>query len=992
MIALVLLALQQATPAPASAPWQQEVAYRITARLDEAAGVLSGGERIEYRNASPDTLTTFSLHLYLNAFRPGSRWSDVDSAEGRRRFNDLRDPDFAFNHVRDVRIMGQAVEAVYPLAPDSTIVRFALPRPLPPGDSMTVEMRWDARPSTVPRRQGRQGRRFDFAQWYPKVVVYDRLGWQEHALMPAGEFYGEFGSFTVDLDLPEDQVMGATGVPVCGDPGWERANRAPAQAIEYQRDYYGASTPSADACAGAEPGRKRLRWYAEQVHHFAMSLNPAYRYEGGRFGNVAVHVLYQPGDDSTWGGGIAVERTQRALAWLDQAFGPFGWPQLTNVHRIEGGGTEFPMMIHDGSADQGLIVHEAGHNYTMGLLANNEWREGWLDEGFTSFQTSWFWETMGRESYGETEANVLELDLDGYAEPPSLEAQAYRDFTSYNIAIYTRGELFFHQLRAIVGDETMRRILRTFYERWKYHHVDEAAFRSVAEEVSGRDLSTFFAQWLHTTELYDYAVGKVRSRREGDGYLTRVEVVRQAPGRFPQDVAVIARGDTALARTDGLADREWVELRTRTRPRLVLLDPLVRSHDWNMLNNRRRLGSRLARLFLHLPVTDVYLHRYFSTRVRRDGMTLGLQPVAWFNEAGGLTLGVRSREDYLGRFEQNVSQVTASTGLGVDDDVRDVDFWFRLRNPVALRAPNLSQTLDVYNVEGRFGAALAFERTRRAHLTFGPTWTHGLVLQWVQPDDFRYLDRGYYDDAGTVELKLSSGVDTRRGPWQLELRNSVSGGLAYHKEGLAASGRPDLDPFYGRVTVEGRARRALGRRWTVGGRLYAGLAGGDGLPAKQRQIYLQGADPLERLGNPFLRSRGSLLEGEDARYQLPGSGGLRGIDPRVSTRALVSLNAELERTVVSRPRARLFSRVALAAFTDLARGFQADEDAPPTGRIRFLGDAGVGLRAEHRIGDTRFMTRFDLPLWVSRPELAQDREAGDDEVAFRWVFSFEPGI
>ena len=389
-----MLALQQA-PAP-PAPWQQEVAYHIGARLDEAAGVLSGGERIEYHNASPDTLTSFSLHLYLNAFRPGSRWADVDSVEGRRRFNDLKDPDFAFNHVRDVRIMGQPAAPVYPLAPDSTIVRFALPRPLLPGQSMTVELNWDARPSTVPRRQGRQGRRFDFAQWYPKVVVYDRQGWEEHALMPAGEFYGEFGSFTVDLDLPEDEVMGATGVPVCGDPGWERANRAPDRAVEYQRDYYGATTPSADACAGAEPGRKRLRWYAERVHHFAMSLNPAYRYEGGRFGNVAVHVLYQPGDDSTWGGGIAVNRTRTALAWLDQLYGPFGWPQLTNVHRIEGGGTEFPMMIHDGSADQGLIVHEAGHNYTMGLLANNEWREGWLDEGFTSFQTSWFWETHGQ--------------------------------------------------------------------------------------------------------------------------------------------------------------------------------------------------------------------------------------------------------------------------------------------------------------------------------------------------------------------------------------------------------------------------------------------------------------------------------------------------------------------------------------------------------------------------------------------------------------------
>ena len=992
MIALVLLALQQAAAAPANSPWQQEVAYEISARLDEPAGVLSGGERIRYRNASPDTLTTFSLHLYLNAFRPGSRWADADSVEGRRRFNDLRDPDFAFNHVRDVRIMGQAVEAVYPLAPDSTIVRFVLPRPLLPGDSMTVEMGWDARPSTVPRRQGRQGRRFDFAQWYPKVVVYDRFGWEEHPLTPAGEFYGEFGSFTVDLDLPEDQVMGATGVPVCGDPGWERANRAPARPVEYQRDYYGASTPSADACAGAEPGRKRLRWYAERVHHFAMSLNPAYRYEGGRFGSVAVHVLYQPGDDSTWGGGVAVERTQTALAWLDRVYGPFGWPQLTNVHRIEGGGTEFPMMIHDGSADQGLIVHEAGHNYTMGLLANNEWREGWLDEGFTSFQTSWFWETMGRESYGETEANVLELDLDGYSEPPSLEAQAYRDFTSYNIAIYTRGELFFHQLRAIVGDETMHRILQTFYQRWKYRHVDEAAFRSVAEEVSKRDLTTFFAQWLHSTDLYDYAVGRVRSRREGEGYLTRVEVVRKALGRFPQDVAVCAQGDTALARTDGLAEREWVELRTRTRPKSVMIDPLVRSHDWNMLNNRRRLGFSLAQVFAPLPGTDVYFHRYFSTRVRRDRLTTGFQPVAWYNDAGGLTLGLRSRSDYLGRFEQNSWMVTSSTGVGVDEDTRDSDFWLRLRNPTFLRAPNMSQTLDVYNVEGRFGATAAIERTRRAHLSFGPAWTEGLALQWVQPDDFRYLDRGYYDDVGTVELRLSSGVSTRAGRWQLELRNTVSGGLAYHRDGLAASGRADLDPFYGRATVEGTARHPLGARWTLGARLYAGVASGDGLPAKQRQIYVQGADPLERLANPFLRSRGSLLEGDDMRYQLPGGGGLRGIDPRVSTRGLAALNVELERTMVSRPEARLFSRVALAAFTDLAHGFQADDDLAAGAKIRFLGDAGIGLRAEHRIGDTRFVTRFDLPLWVSRPELAQDRSPGDDEVAFRWVFSFEPGI
>ena len=995
MIALALFIVQQtAVQSPSGPYWQQEVAYEIQARLDEPRGMLVGSEQIRYTNRSPDTLTTFSLHLYLNAFRPGSRWADADSAEGRRRFNDLADPDFAFNHVRDVRIMGSPVRAIYPFAPDSTVVRFALPRPLPPGQSMDVEMGWDARPSTLPRRQGRQGRRFDFAQWYPKVVVYDRYGWEEHPLYPAGEFYGEFGSFLVDLDVPTDQVVGATGVPVCGDPGWAGANRSKSP-VEYQRNYYGPRTPSA-ACEGAAPGRKRIRWYAEDVHHFALSLNPEYRHEGGRFGGVAVHVLYQPGDEATWGNGTAVERTETALAWLDQLFGKFAWPQITNVHRIEGGGTEFPMMIMDGSADQGLIVHELGHNYTMGILANNEWREGWLDEGFTSFQTTWFWETQGRSGgYEQTEAGMLSLDLDNYAEPASLVSEAYRDFTSYNISIYSRGELFFQQLRYIVGDATMQRILQTFYQRWKLKHVDEAAFRAVAEEVSKRDLSTFFAQGLHTTELYDYSVGKVkveRAEKADRSWVTRVEVLRKGEGRIPVEVAVIAQHDTAVVRAEGLAEREWVEVTTRSKPKRVILDPRVRSHDWNMLNNQKRTGGFFARLFGSDRKIESYFHPYFSTRSRRDRLTGGFHPTAWYNDAGGVTLGIRLITDYLGRYEQNQTLLTRSTGWGADDGVEETDFFLRMRNPVALRMSNVSQTLDAFNIEGRYGALLSIERTRRAHLTYGPTWTGSASLQWVATDDFRYLDRGYYDEVGTVEVQLGSGVKNRSGSWTLGLRSSAGGGLVYNRAGLAASGRPDLNPFYFRGFVEGTARRSLGRTLGLGLRGYLGVASGHHTAAKQRQIYFQGADPLAQLYNPFLRSRGALLVGEDFRYHAPGGAGVRGVDSRVSAAAIAALNLEVERTLVSRPNAALFNRIALAAFTDVSHTIGGSVEPLIGERIRFLGDAGVGLRAEHRIGDTRFTTRFDLPLYVSRPELAQDRDLGDDEFKFRWTFSFEPAF
>ena len=111
----------------------------------------------------------------------------------------------------------------------------------------------------------------------------------------------------------------------------------------------------------------------------------------------------------------------------------------------------------------------------------------------------------------------------------------------------------------------MHRILRTFYERWKYRHVDEAAFRGGGGGGPQRDLTTSLPSGCTGTELYDYAVGGSEPAARAR-VLTRVEVVRKAPGRFPQDVAVIAQGDTALARTDGLAEREWVELRTRTGP------------------------------------------------------------------------------------------------------------------------------------------------------------------------------------------------------------------------------------------------------------------------------------------------------------------------------------------------------------------------------------------------------------------------------------------
>lgn len=1003
---IALLALAAALPADTvrhgpQPYWQQRVAYDITARLEEPLGVLRGTERIAYVNNSPDTLKTFSLHLHLNAFRPGSAWSASDSAEGRRRFNDLKDPNYASNHVSNVRIMGQPVQAIYPLAPDSTIVRFILPAPLAPGDSMVIETDWDARLSTVARRQGRKGRHYDFAQWYPKVVVYDTYGWEEHPLVPAGEFYGEFGTFRVQLDVPEDQVLGATGVPVCGDPGWTGANQDKSRAVTYGSTVYpaartGASGPAAGtngdcrfsgmASPALSAGYKRVLFYAEMVHHFALTMAPDYRYEGGSYGPTLVHVLYQPGDEKSWGGGIAVKRTETALAWLGQLYGPFAWPQITNVHRIDGGGTEFPMMIMDGSASQGLIVHELGHNYTMGILANNEWREGWIDEGFTSFQASWFDEVNGaKDAYSGNEASVLQLDLGGWSEPVSLVSDKYSDFVIYNQMIYSKGELFLQELRYVVGDSVMHQILQTYYQQWQLKHVDGAKFQKVAEQVSQMDLSTLFGQWLHGTPMFDYAVGKVERTKTTVGWTTKVQVLRLGDGMIPVNVAVIGAGDTAVVRTDGMAPKAWVEVQTRTEPKVVLIDPTVQTHDWNMLNNRYRftwLGKRS-------PPSSNYFDTWFTEKESRDKIERGFMPTVWYNDAGGITVGARARENYLGMFQEN--QLLLSYGLGGPGDdvhVQELDFFLRLKNPVWLRAPNQSQRFEAFRTEGRWGGLLGWETKRRDHLTFGPTRSFGVSLRMVDIDNTQFLDPQQYIDVGIAELMTEYGLSNRVGKWQLGTKLSLGGGLVFDRDGLA-SVQADLDQFYFRGELEGTARRALSPKMAVAARVYGGVATGSHAAAKQRQIYLSSSDPFAQLYNPFLRSEGSLLVLDDVPYQAPGGAGLRGADFRISNSALIAANLELERTVVTRQKSKLFSKVTVAAFGDAAQGIGGPDQVTTGAPLRFVADAGVGLRANHRIGQTSFMTRFDFPLYLSEPGYSRNDFAQDHEFDFRWLFSVQ---
>lgn len=589
ILALISLGAAALGAVPDTIGDPQGIEYVIEARVDESQSTLTGRAQLRYTNNAPVPLDTLWFHEHLNAFRPESDWARRELEYGERRFQDLGPEEHAFERLQRVEVDGRRIMPVYPGAPDSTVVAIPLPTPLAPGATTTVMLDWTARPSTLPRRQGREGRRYDWAQWYPRIAAYTEEGWQVQPLMPQGEFFGEFATYDVTLDVAADQVIGSTGVPVEGDPGWDAAADVDAFYDVPRRAGIGLLRGNAGR------GRKRVRWYAEDVHHFAWSMNPEFRYAGGSVprsdgsGPIAIHVLSLP-SDTDWG--PAVERTRNALASLQETFGPYPWPQLTNIHRIESGGTEFPMVIMNGSAGDGLIMHETAHQYVHGIFANNEFREGWLDEGFSSYLTDTrFFREGNANVFDATVQGIMQVEARQLAEPIGLPGAEFSTPAVYSTMTYAKGELVLRMLEWLVGTDTMNEALRLYYQRHALSHVTEDDLRDAVEDASGMTLGWFFDQWIHTTGRLDYAIAEASVRPSGDGaWITRVRVRREGEAWMPVDLEVAGE----VQRLNSGRPEFQVEVRTANRPTSATLDPEGVLIDYNRANNSATVTEMTA--------------------------------------------------------------------------------------------------------------------------------------------------------------------------------------------------------------------------------------------------------------------------------------------------------------------------------------------------------------------------------------------------------------
>jgi hypothetical protein len=988
--------------------WQQRVSYTITATLDERAQKVQARGRLWYVNNSPDTLREMYVHQYLNAFRPASKWSQVDEREGRERFQQLREPNYGYERfTAPVLVNGTGVTVTYPGAPDSTVARLALPTPLAPRDSLYVDFEWDARPSTVPRRQGRRGRHWDLAQWYPKVAVYDRGGWEYNALQPAGEFYGEFGSYDVTLVVRGEQVIGATGVPVSGDPGWSRAIRggvARAAANAYREL---PPPPPPPPAHDVPVGYKAVRFVARDVHHFAWSASPDYRYEGGIYtrrlsptthfptwDTVVIHALYRPGDDSTWGGGRVVRRTIAAMQWLETIYGSYAYPQMTVLHRLDGGGTEFPMMQMNGSPSQGLILHEGGHVFTYGILANNEWRSGWMDEGLTSYQTDWaqLFTPQERLRAGIVDRPVpvrgyrargirmalprferialdqITTDLRGESQPIGTVAHEFRDFNTYNDMIYDRAQLMYGQLRDVLGDTVFGEFLHDYYARWALKHVDERAMRASAERVSGRDLGWFFDQWVHRTGVMDYALEKVRQSRDSSGgWVTEAVVARRGKYRHQMSVGVrTVKGWTFSRVSNEVPDRQTLRITTPDEPLEVRLDPFHFSWDWD----RRDDVYRPFKPFDLMHGARMNFDWPFLNQADRERSVVLYRPMLWYSEPGGVHVGIRERASYLGWLDLTEAGLAAATGKGGNFGNVDLaleeqfQYWLRFENPTLKLGPAVGWRLGA----ARLDAVNVFEVGRRRGITsVSRSRVTDLALTGTSMSRLRTLVPEQWSQDRTIDLSARARWRFGRAGRSYSFIDpsgiaGVSDSAAYWK----------LEFSVGRVQIFSDDARVAIR----------GYVGASHAVPGQRALLLSASDPISTFGNHWWRPRRSILKQPGVNWLPLGGAVLRGFDWTQATDRIAAANLELSRRVGSWQRDSV--SLSMSAFGDAAY-----RRPLPAGGADWLSDAGVGLKLRARLYDQPIVVRFDFPFFVNQPSLAIDRgRAGSGQLAPRWVISF----
>jgi hypothetical protein len=492
---------------PTSRYWQLKTDYVINARLEPAMSTVTGSERITLQNPSPDTMKVVALRLYQNLFAPNvARSSPVAALTSGITVSSL-------------------VANGDTVAPDddwkqSTVVPVKLATPILPGGTGTFDVSWSFQVPKVPEgvrgdRMGSWGTRlFQVAQWYPQIAVYDDLrGWNTDPYLGDAEFFNNFGSFDVKLDVPGGWLIGATGVLQNGEQvlaPTARQRLARATASDSQIVIVG---PDERGAGKATAAGDRLVWHftADSVADFAWATSNEFAWDATRAtipgrGAIPINILYLP-EHTRYKQTGAYAR--HALEYYSKLWMPYAWPAFTQVDGPEGG-MEYPSLTFSGSGF-GVTDHEIGHQWWPMMVGVNETWYGWMDEGFNQYMNQLsgaaFRDTTPRlNGAGRAYGRIAGAE----SEPPMMWDANY-DGPMYSFVTYGKAPLMLSMLGAVVGDSAVQRAMSGYAKAWRFRHPSPWDYMFYMDTALNRDLGWFWYYWLFTTASVDNSITGVKT-------------------------------------------------------------------------------------------------------------------------------------------------------------------------------------------------------------------------------------------------------------------------------------------------------------------------------------------------------------------------------------------------------------------------------------------------------------------------------------------------
>lgn len=491
---------------PGEKYWINHADYNIDVDVHPETGMIKGSAGITYFNNSPDSLKYILFRLYQDIYRKGNARQfsigNVDLTDGVE--------------ISNIEIDGTAYDpASRKVNRSSSNMYVRLDRPIPPHSKADVKIGWSFKmPQKRWIRFGQYNPNHLFvAYWYPQIAVYDDInGWDRIEYAGMVEFYNDPNNFDVNITVPGNFVVWATGVlqnpsEILGRDvlrKYEEAKTSDEVVQIIRHDDYSSEnvTKSGD--------KNTWHFKAEGVPDFAFAasygsawdaLSPVVDGSSGR--RVMISAVYPDSvvhyEDVAGIARNAVEYMSNELPGV-----PFPYPEVTVfANGRKNGGMEFPMMVNDGAPDdyadlEGLTFHEISHNYFPFFMGTNERRYAFMDEGWARYLPTGFLEKYAPEDpyfqrtinqYNSFAGSVNEL-------PPMIPTYIFNDYQTQRMAAYTRPATAYSVLRQIMGDDLFKAAMDEYIRRWNHKHPSPWDFFNTFNMVAGEDLSWFWNPWF----------------------------------------------------------------------------------------------------------------------------------------------------------------------------------------------------------------------------------------------------------------------------------------------------------------------------------------------------------------------------------------------------------------------------------------------------------------------------------------------------------------